>query len=257
MTEPDCSLGAPDRLGLVTRFLGETWHPGGLILSSRLALKLQVSRNDLLLDVGCGLGSTSRVLSAQFGCHVVGMDISPTYAASALGRSKEHDRLAFIAGDGQHAPLVELKFDAVMLECALSTFHDKAGAMGELVRILKPGGRLGISDVVVQGDIPDELRSPLLDGLCVARALSTDGYRALFEEAGLSVTGVEKRKQEALDLLDRIKRVLFVAKLFVGVGKLRLDIKDLDYARGLLSLARKSVEEEKLGYVILTAAKGR
>ncbi|MDE1852867.1 MAG: methyltransferase domain-containing protein [Thaumarchaeota archaeon] len=253
----DCCEGTPTRLDLATRFLGEAWHPGGSVLSSALAFKMQASRGDLFLDVGCGLGSTPRMLSAQFGCDVVGMDLSSTNAVAALRRSEEHGGLAFVAGDGQHVPMAEQKFDGVMLECVLSTFRDKAGATGEIARILKPGGRVGISDVVVEGDIPDELKSPLLEALCVARALPAEGYRALLEQSGFDVTGVERRKQETLDLLDRIKRALFVAKLLVGVGKLRLDAQDLDYASRLLFLARKSVEEDKLGYVILTAAKGR
>jgi ubiquinone/menaquinone biosynthesis C-methylase UbiE len=216
---------------------------------------MEATDGEVFLDLGCGVGTTCRLLSEQFGCKVVGMDLSPGNARDSLHRTEQHDGISFLAADGQHVPVMERTFDGVMLECVLSTFHDKPAAVGELVRVLKPKGRLGMSDIVVEGDVSEELRSPLMDALCVGRALSTNGYLSLLEQGGFNVTGVRKAKQETLDFLEQIRRQLFLAKLLAGVGKLGLDLQDLDYVRHLLSLAGEAVKQDKLGYVVIAGRK--
>jgi arsenite methyltransferase len=216
---------------------------------------MKASRGEVLLDLGCGIGTTSRLLSEQFGCRVIGVDATPGNVGDAMRRTADSRVISFLAGDGQHIPLAEGTFDGVMTECVLSTFADKASAARELSRVLKPSGRLGVSDVVVEGELPEELMSPLMNAFCVGRALSVEGYRNVLEGGGFEVGVVEKMKGETLDFLEQLKRQIFVAKMLVGVGKLGLDQGDLDYARHLLSLAVAAVERGDLGYVAMTARK--
>lgn len=246
----------PYGLDVTGTFLGGVWHPGGSILSAKLASQIRAGKDDLILDVGCGVGATSRLLAEQFGCRVVGMDISHTNTRNALHRTEKNDGLSFLSGDGQHIPVTKQTFDGAVLECVLSTFHEKHAAVGELSRVLKPGGRLGMSDVIVEGDIPGELKTPLMDLFCIGRALSVNGYQRLLEQEGFKVINVDNRKQETLDFIEQVRRELFVARLLAGVGKLKLDPRDLDYARHLITLASKAAEEERLGYAILVATNG-
>ncbi len=255
MTESGCCSGNLYRIGARENFLGETWHPGGMVLSSRVGQQIGAHDSDLILDVGCGVGTTSRLLSEQFGCRVVGMDVSSANAGDALRRSKGNDRVSFLAGDGHGIPASDKSFDGAVLECVLSTFQDKRAAARELARVLKERGRLGMSDVIVEGEIPEELRSPLVDAFCVGGALSSSEYRGLLEQTGFRFVGVEKRKQDTLDFLEQIRRQLFVARMLVGVHKLVLDSQDLDYVGRLLSLAKEAVKEDRLGYAVLIAVK--
>lgn len=255
MTESDCCSSNLYRIGLKGSILGETWHPGGPVLSARVGQKIGAHDGDLILDVGCGVGTTSRLLSEHFGCRVVGMDVSSANAGDALRQSKENDRVSFLAGDGQGIPVADEAFDGAVLECVLSTFHDKRDAARELARVLKARGRLGMSDVIVEGEIPQELRSPLVDAFCVGGALSSSEYRGLLEQTGFRFVGIEKRKQDTLDFLEQIKRQLFVARMLVGIGKLELDSQDLTYAGRLVSLAKEAVQEDRLGYAVLIAIK--
>lgn len=256
MSEADCCSGALYGSAFAGLLLGNSWHPGGSDVSARLASLMNAARGELFLDLGCGAGTTARSLSERFGCRVIGVDMSPANTASAVQKTESRDGISFLAGDGRHIPVPEGTFDGAVLECVLSTFSDKSTVVGELSRVLRPNGRLGISDVVVEGDLPEELRSPLMDAFCVGRALSADGYVDLLERGGFRVDTVEMMKRETLDFLEQIRRKIFVAKLAIGVGKLKLDMGDVDYARHLLSLAVTAVEQDRLGYFVVTAGKG-
>lgn len=250
--EPCCgALYSTDAVGML---LGDIWHPGGSELTGRLAARIPLDKNDLILDVGCGVGATPRFLSRQFGCRVVGMDISPTNTMEASRHSEGTGRVGFLAGDAHNIPVAEHALDSVILECTLSTIREKSTVVREILRVLKPGGRLGMTDVVVEADVPEELRSPLMKAYCVGGALSTEGYCGLLEREGFKVVVSENRKQDTLDFLEQVRRRLFIAKLLVGIGKLKLDPHDLDYARRVLSLAGRAAEEERLGYALFVAS---
>lgn len=255
MSGPDCCSAVPYESAAVGLILGNSWHPGGSEVSARLASLMKAGRGETFLDLGCGVGTTARSLSERFGCRVIGVDASPANTAKAVQRTESHDGISFLAGDGRHLPIPDGTLDGAMLECVLSTFDDKPAVVGELSRVLKSNGRLGISDVVVEGDLPEELRSPLMDAFCVGHALSAGGYVDLLERGGFRVDAVERTKQETLDFLEQVRRKIFVAKMLIGVGKLKLDMGDLDYARHLLSLAVTAVEQDSLGYVVVTARK--
>ncbi len=239
----------------VRMLLGDTWHPGGLDLTGRLASQVQVCESDLVLDAACGVGTSSLFLSERFGCRVIGMDLSPANAGEARQRAAPENEAVFLTGDAHHIPLANRSLDAVVLECVLSTFSEKTAALQEIARVLKPGGRVGISDVIVEGEVPQELRSPHLQAFCVAGALSVNEYAELLKLTGFEVVLSEVEKKETLDFMDEIRRKLFIAQLLIGIGKLHVEQHDIDYARRIISLARSAVEEERLGYVLLVARK--
>ncbi|MGH8305706.1 MAG: class I SAM-dependent methyltransferase, partial [Steroidobacteraceae bacterium] len=138
---------ASDWAGLL---LGESFHPGGTRLTDRLADLLQLGRDSRVLDVAAGRGGSAIHLAQRRGCRVIGVDLSAANvdAATANARADAVDDLVtFVVGDAESLGIDNGDFDAVICECALCTFPDKAQAARGFARVLRPGGRVGISEL--------------------------------------------------------------------------------------------------------------
>jgi len=115
--------------------LGDSFHPGGAALTSRLVRALRVGPGDVVVDVGCGPGMSALQLARKTGCEVIGVDLAPPAVS-------DDPRVRFIRGDAEALPLDNASVDGALCECALCTFPDKDAAVGELARVLRPGARV-------------------------------------------------------------------------------------------------------------------
>src|SRR5262249_8648632 len=108
----------------------------------------------------------------------------------------------FLKGYIEQIPLPDNSVDVVISNCVINLSGDKASVLREAFRVLKPGGRFAVSDVVVQGHLPVELRKNMeLWAGCSAGALEETTYRQLLDEAGFHAIGVEvTRVYQAQDL---------------------------------------------------------
>src|SRR4029450_4093911 len=101
-------------------------------------------------------------------------------------------RVRFHHGDAERIPLPDESVDAVMCECAFCTFPDKATAAAEMARVLKPGGRVGITDVALDPERLDaELQSLAGWVACIADARPVEQYVEMLDEAGLEAPSTE------------------------------------------------------------------
>jgi hypothetical protein len=241
---------------LVTLFLGDSYHPGGVALTRRLADTLDLQPGQRVLDVAAGIGTSALLFAAEHGVDVVGIDLGDTQVARARARATRaglDGQVRFEVGDAERLPVDDASFDVVACECAFCTFPDKDTAAAELARVLRPGGRLGITDVWLD---PAQL-DPELQGLagrvaCLADARPITEVRAIVERAGLVVTHVERHDQALLDTIDRVTTRLRALRL-VDLAILRR----FNLARGI-ELARRAadaVERGDAGYLLLTATK--
>ena len=151
---------------------------------------------EVVLDLGSG-GGIDVLLSAR--------RVGPTGFAYGLDMTDEMLRLAqrnaaeaglsnvrFLRGEIEHIPLPDHTVDVVISNCVINLSADKGQVLREAFRVLKPGGRFAVSDVVVQGDLPAEIRSSLEQWVgCVAGALEETTYRELLAAAGFAQVGVE------------------------------------------------------------------
>lgn len=232
----------------VRALLGDSWHPGGVELTLAMADKLALAEGKRVLDVACGKGTSLTSILARHPVTAAGLD--------AQARGESTDRLALVRGDAHDIPFPEASFDAALCECALSTFHDQPAALREMRRVLRPGGRVAISDMAIEGAIPESLREWVHTGTCLARALGGAAYARALEDAGFRVVEQWDASDGLRELLRRIKRNLVGAALAAASGQLGADIRiDVKRARDVLREADRAVAEGAVTYTVLIAVR--
>jgi arsenite methyltransferase len=236
--------------------LGDELHPGGEATTRRALELTGVGRGDRLLDVASGHGASALLAARELGCDVVGLEYGSgavqeaTAAARAAGLEA---RVSFRRGDAEALPFESASFDAVLCECSLCTFPDKPRAASELRRVLRPGGRLALCDVVVEHSrLSDDLRGPLAVLACVGAALPRSGYERLLADAGLPLLAVESRDQDAALLARRVHDRLRGARL-LGVDRMAGAPLATTEAIELVARAREAIRTGVLGYAIFIA----
>ncbi len=124
-----------------------------------------------------------------------------------------------------------------------------------MARVLRPGGRLGLTDISVNGPLPGELQSLLARVACVAGAGTPEEYVATLRRAGFEDFTVEDQRNALLEMVNDVRRKLLGAELAIGLGK--LDLGDLDLTEGkyLARRAVKLIEGGVVGYTLITARK--
>jgi len=238
--------------------LGDELHPGGAETTRRALELAGVGRGDRLLDVASGDGASALLAAAELGAEVVGVE----YGAAAVRGAGEAAasagfgaRVSFVEGDAERLPAGDGSFDAVLCECSLCTFPDKRRAVAEMRRVLRPGGRLAISDVTAEaGRLPAELRGGLATIACVGEALSTDEYERLLAEAGFGPVRVERRDRDAAALAERVEERLRGARQlgFESLAELPLPVSA---ALDTVGAARRAIADGALGYAIFSAVR--
>lgn len=137
--------------------MGDSFHPGGLALTERVAALAGITPSARVLDAGSGRGTSAAHLAETIGCHVVGLTLEEAGVEAGRALAEAHgvaDRVRFIRADVQTAALEPASFDAALLECVLSILPDKPASLERIADALKPGARLGLTDVTVSGAIP-------------------------------------------------------------------------------------------------------
>ncbi len=175
----------------------DEFHIGGRSATVELSQQLGVSSQARLLDIGCGIGGTSRFFASTTGCEVMGIDLSPTYvdvARTLTGWTGLSHLVGFEAGSALELPFEDDSFDrAVQLHVGMN-IADKAALFAEIARVLRPGGRLGVYDVVRQGE--GEIVFPVPWASDPSHSFVADGeeYRLALEAAGFEVSARDRRR---------------------------------------------------------------
>jgi ubiquinone/menaquinone biosynthesis C-methylase UbiE len=179
-----------DFVGLLSDVL-PGMHLGGEDATHDLLALCQLDRHTRVLDVGCGSGATACRIASRYGSSVRGIDLSEVMIAKAEERAQGlglYDRVDFRTGDVFELPYGDGEFDVIIMESVLVPLPgDVQDAMGEMVRVLRPGGRLCANESTVDPEIPDDLRESFAEHPATYRTFTPQTLRELFEEAGLEV----------------------------------------------------------------------
>ncbi|HLA44730.1 MAG TPA: arsenite methyltransferase [Aggregatilineales bacterium] len=151
-----------------------------------------------VLDLGSGGGIDCFLAAKEVGAtgHVIGVDMTPEMLEKAY-RNREKvgvENVEFRRGHIEDLPVDDNSIDVIMSNCVINLSPDKASVFSEAFRVLKPGGRLSISDIVTEGDFSETLRGDLTKwSACVTGAIDANQYTELIKAAGFTnVTVVDK-----------------------------------------------------------------
>jgi arsenite methyltransferase len=165
---------------------------------------------DVVLDLGSGGGIDVLLSAKRVGPtgKVYGLDTTDEMLALARENQRNANiaNVEFLKGEIEHIPLPDQSVDVVISNCVINLAPDKAQVLREAFRVLKPGGRLAVSDVVVRGDVPPDVRKNVELWIgCVAGALEETEYRMKLSTAGFENIEIEPWRayslQDARDVL--------------------------------------------------------
>src|SRR4030095_5572378 len=144
---------------------------------------------ETVLDLGSGGGIDMLLSAPRVGPTGKAFGLDMTDEMLALARENQRkagvDNVEFLRGEIERIPLPEDTVDVVISNCVINISADKDAVLAEAFRVLKPGGRFAVSDVVVRGEVPSEIRRSVELWIgCVAGALEESEYRAKLAKAG-------------------------------------------------------------------------
>ena len=170
----------------------DQFHSGGLAATQQLAEALAPATGAHVLDVGCGIGGPARFLAANYGCQVTGIDLSQPFidvATMLSARTGWQDQTTFQTGNALHMPFPDATFDAVWSQHVAMNIGDRAGLYAEMRRVLRPGGRLALHDVLQGDGGPVIYPVPWADNPAISHLLTADAMRDALGAAGFTITG--------------------------------------------------------------------
>jgi len=151
---------------------------------------------ETVLDLGSGAGADVLISARRVGPtgRAIGLDMTDEMLTLAHENAAEAgvENVEFVKGHIEDIPLADNSVDVVISNCVINLSADKDAVLAEAFRVLKPGGRFAVSDVVVRGEVPSELRRSVELWIgCVAGALEESEYRAKLRKAGFEGIDVE------------------------------------------------------------------
>jgi arsenite methyltransferase len=157
---------------------------------------IELKQGEIVLDLGSGGGIDVLLSARRVGPtgKAYGLDMTDDMLALAQENQRQAgvQNVEFLKGEIESIPLGENSVDVVISNCVINLSADKDKVLREAFRVLKPGGRFAVSDVVVRGEVPEQVRQSMLLWVgCVAGALEEQDYRRRLETAGFSEVDVE------------------------------------------------------------------
>ncbi len=179
----------PDHLTVADLAPVDHFHTLGPAATTGLADAARLQPGEEVLDVGCGLGGPARMLAAQYGCRVTGIDLTPEYCAAAEELNRKvgmHERIVIQEANALALPFEDNTFDVVWTMHVSMNIEDRATLCDQFARVLKPGGRLAFFDLLAgEGELVFPV--PWADDPSISHLADVAETRALLSAAGFHV----------------------------------------------------------------------
>lgn len=158
-----------------------------------------IKKGDVVIDLGSGAGNDCFIARAETGesGKVIGIDFTDAMINKARENAEKlnFNNVEFRQGDIEHMPVSANTADVVVSNCVLNLVPNKNNVFAEIYRVLKPGGHFSISDVVLQGNLPEQLRNEAeMYAGCVSGAIQKETYLELIKINGFSNMKIQKEK---------------------------------------------------------------
>jgi arsenite methyltransferase len=159
----------------------------------------KIKKGDVVVDLGSGAGNDCFVARAETGetGKVIGVDFTEAMIAKARHNAETlgYNNVEFRFGDIENMPITASVADVVVSNCVLNLVPNKDAVIKDIYRVLKPGGHFSISDIVLVGNLPENLKNKAeMYAGCVAGAIQKDVYLELIKQNGFKEITVQKEK---------------------------------------------------------------
>ncbi len=149
----------------------------------------EIKPGETVLDLGSGAGVDCFLASKQVGAegHVIGVDMTTEMLSKARENAVKggYENVEFRLGEIEHLPVADSSVDVVISNCVINLSPDKPRVLSEIYRVLKPGGRLAVADMIAQAPLPEEmLGNPELYCACIAGAAAVEDLEASLNSTG-------------------------------------------------------------------------
>ncbi|HET8728913.1 MAG TPA: methyltransferase domain-containing protein [Alphaproteobacteria bacterium] len=199
----DPGAPTPDDLAAVDEF-----HIGGREATEDLAAQLDLKTGMALLDIGCGIGGAARVIAGRYGAHVTGIDLTPEFIAVATtltARVGLADKVEHRVASALALPFADGSFDAATMLHVGMNIEDKGRLCAEVARVLRPGGRFAIYDVMRTAEGDPDFPVPWATTAATSFLDTPLAYRRALGDAGFEVVAERDRGAFALDFFRRMQ----------------------------------------------------
>ena len=220
----------------VRHLAGDIFHPGGEDLTQRTIAAMNLRPGASIADLGCGTGTSALLLADKPGLDVSAIDLSADNIRRAQDRLSAEAGTAgtvhFQQADVHQLPFDDGQFDGVLAECTFSLFQRQRAVLAEVKRVLKPSGRLGITDMAVGGPLPADIAAIVAPWTCLVDAVDQKTYSDMFIGAGFEIKAFSDESSALLELISQLKRKLLlmgVGSVLTGVTVPKFDIAEIKY----------------------------
>lgn len=159
----------------------------------------KIKKGDVVVDLGSGAGNDCFIARHETGQtgKVIGIDFTPKMIERARmnAEARGFNNVEFREGDIEHMPITSNAADVIVSNCVLNLVPNKDGVFKDMYRVLKPGGHFSISDVVLEGSLPEGLRKDAeMYAGCVSGAIQKEVYLELIKANGFENITIQKEK---------------------------------------------------------------
>jgi arsenite methyltransferase len=178
-------------------------------------------KGETILDLGSGAGIDCFIAAHDVGPEgkAIGVDFTPEMISKARENAENTgvQNVEFRLGEIEHLPVADSSIDVVISNCVINLSVDKPQVFREAYRVLRPGGRLAVSDIVLNRELPEEIKNSVAAYAgCVSGALMQEEYLQAIREAGFQDVEVVKATEYGIDP-EQLKRESGAVKVLTGV----------------------------------------